>query len=203
MQSTTYDTQEEWLAGRHGKITGSRAGDITPKKNGEKKIGFYALLAEQLGAVDTDEDAMERGHRLEEEAISLFVEHTGKEVSIGNIIWSRDDDSRIAISPDGIVVNEPEAVEIKCLSSARHLEAYLGQKIPSDYDEQALQYFVVNDELKRVHFAFYDPRLPVASFFIITLERNDEAVAIALANQRQTLAEVDELAKKITKLCQK
>jgi hypothetical protein len=46
------------------------------------------------------------------------------------VIWSRDDDDNIAVSPDGSVVGAPAAFEVKCLSSAKHIEAYLTKKRP-------------------------------------------------------------------------
>ena len=199
MITKVFDTQEEWLANRLGKITGSRLNDIVVKRGTNKKIGYYELIAEKLGAVQDDENAMERGHRLEEEAIEKFIIDTKKEVHVGNIMWLREDNNNIAISPDG-VIGETEAVEVKCLSSARHIEALLTQEVPSEFEMQALQYFIVNEKLETLYLVFYDPRLPVKSYFYLTIVRNQEEVDKYLEYQKQVLEEIENITKN---LCQK
>ena len=116
---------EEWLEWRRGKITGSRLNDIIVKRGTGRKLGFYEVLAERLSIVtDSDnEDAMERGHELEERALDAFAETTGKQVIKDCGVWVSDENEHVAISPDG-EISETEAVEVKCLSSARHLQAY-------------------------------------------------------------------------------
>ncbi len=201
MITKVFDTEEEWMAARAGKITGSRLNNIVTKRGNGKKIGYYELIAEKLGAVQDDENAMERGKRLEEEAMEKFVTETGKKVQVGNIMWMREDDNNIAISPDG-VIGKTEAVEVKCLNSARHIEALLTNEVPGEYEMQVLQYFIVNEKLETLYLAFYDPRLPVKSFFYLTIKRNqvDVDIRIYLEYQRQTLAEINDVIKM---LCQK
>lgn len=192
MKTLKFEDTATWKEARRGRITGSRLKDILVKRGTEKKIGYYELIAERLGLPADDEDPMERGTRLEPEAIILFEQETGNKVDSSRIIWVREDNENIAISPDGHFNNEEDAVEAKCLASSRHIEAYLTKKIPKDYIPQAIQYFAVNDNLKRLHFAFYDPRLLAKPFFIITIERHmiEKEIAEALAYQRDTLAEV-------------
>lgn len=187
-----YATREEWLEGRLGKITGSRAGDITPKLRGSgKKIGFYELIAERLAIPrEEGESAMDRGTRLEEDAIKAFTEETGLEVDASLVIWSRDEDDSIAISPDAVVIDKSWAVEAKCLSDAKHIEAYMTQTIPSEYEEQVDQYFVVNDDCEKVFMAFYNPNLSVKQFFYIEVNRDQDKVNAILAMERQVLEEV-------------
>ena len=48
---------------------------------------------------------------------------------------------------------------MKCLKSAHQVRAFFEQTFPKEYIEQALQYFVVIDELERLHFVMYDPRV--------------------------------------------
>lgn len=177
-----------------------------------KKMGYYELIAERLGVPPEDaENQMERGSRLEADAVAAFSEFSGKEVDTSLLIWTRDDNESIAISPDG-VISETEAVEAKCLSSARHIEAYLTQQIPDEYRMQALQYFMVNDKLQTLHFVFYDPRFAMFAsleqkkvqsieFFVIKLERTAELqkeVDEYLDYQRKTLEEVDQVVNDLT-----
>ncbi len=143
---------------------------------------------------------MERGTRLEDEAVARFVKETGKEVNTDLVIWSRDDNDSIAVSPDGSIEKENAAVEAKCLSSARHIEAFLTQEVPDEYKMQGIQYFIVNEELSKLYFVFYDPRIPVKDYFTIVLTRDDLQVEIDeyLEYQTRILKEVDEIVNQLT-----
>ena len=165
MKTKTYQNKEEWFDARLGKITGSRLKDLIVKRGTGKKIGYYELIAERIALPADNENPMDRGTRLEEEALLKFEEHTGKNVDNSLVIWEREDNEHIAISPDGII-NENEAVEVKCLSSARHIEALLTGELPSEYEYQRLQYFIVNENLKTLYWVFYDPRIPKNHFSI-------------------------------------
>lgn len=167
---------DEWRMVRMGKITGSKLDGVTPKVRGAgRKIGFYELLAERLAVEEEVEDPMERGSRLESEAVELFAAQQGKTVERVGFCIS-DDNPNIALSPDGLIKNGgkyTEAVEVKCLSAARHLEAYFEKKIPSDYDAQVLQYFIVNQDLETLHFVFFDPRIKSIPMFHLDVKRED------------------------------
>lgn len=165
---------KEWLEWRKGKITGSRANDIIVKRGTGRKLGFYEVLAERIAIADDGEyeNELERGHALEERALDAFEELTGKKVKRNNGVWVSDDNAQLAISPDG-EIGKTEAVEVKCLSSARHLQAYFEQEIPPEYDAQVTQYFIVNEKLKALHFVFFDPRIPSKSCHEIIVDRKD------------------------------
>lgn len=199
MQTLKFDTKEEWLLARRGKITGSRLKDIIVKRGTGRKIGFYELIAERLGIAPDGESPMDRGVRLESEAIERFVKETGKKVDTSLVIWTRDEDQSIAVSPDGFV-GKTEAVEAKCLASGRHLEAWLTQKVPDDYEFQALQYFIVNEKLKTLYFVFYDPRIPSKDYFVITVNRKDveEQVKEYLEYERAVIADVNQIVLDLT-----
>lgn len=199
MQVLKFEDRESWLFARRGKITGSRLKDIIVKRGTGKKIGYYELIAERLGVPADDESAMDRGTRLEGEAIEKFQKETGKKVDTSLVIWTRDDNESIAISPDGFI-GKKEAVEAKCLSSARHIEAFLTQQIPDEYEMQVLQYFIVNDKLDTLHFVFYDPRILVKDFFVIQVKRKDvqEKVDEYLEYERVTLKEIEEVVNSLT-----
>lgn len=195
MKTLTYESREDWLAARRGKITGTRVKDLIVKRGTGKKKAYYELIAERLAVEpDTEETAMDRGTRLEDEAIQKFIETTGKELDTSLVIWAREDNESIAISPDAFSGNKI-AVEAKCLSSASHIEAWLTQEIPAEYYDQALQYFVVNDELETLFVCFYDPRIPCKSFFWIEMSRESvkEKVEEYLKYEQDTLAEVNEI----------
>lgn len=248
MKTLTFETREEWLSARRGRITGTRLKDIivsggptkdemckllgekgkayNPKAKKEelqllltvedmaelkskmdKKIGFFEVIAERLS---TDpygeafhETPMERGTRLEPEAMAKFVEDTKSEVDRTIKIWVRDDNEGISISPDGTLEGNA-AVECKCLSSARHIEAAVKkffwkrsdkESVPDEYFMQAIQYFIVNDALTTLYMVFYDPRMITKDYFYLTLTRADvqKEVDEYLAYERKEIKELDEI----------
>jgi hypothetical protein len=194
MKITKFENREDWELARIGKITGSKLKDVLTKRGGGKKIGFYQLIADRLAMPADGEAPMDRGNRLEEEAIAKFVLTTEKEVDTELVIWSRDDNDDIALSPDGMI-GETEAVEVKCLNSARHIEAVLTEEVPKDYEDQVIQYFVVNEKLEKLHFVFYDPRLVIEKkLFVIRIERASvqEKVTEYIELEKQILLEVQE-----------
>jgi hypothetical protein len=135
---------------------------------------------------------------LEDEAVARFAEETGKKVDNDLVIWFRDDNENIAVSPDGSI-GEKEAVEVKCLSSARHLEAFMTKVIPDEYEYQVLQYFIVNENLKKLYFVFYDPRMPKDIFWIEVDRKTVEGqVAEVLALEKAVLAEIDQAERDLT-----
>lgn len=189
---------DDWLELRKGKITGSKLKDIVVKRGTGKKVGFYQLIADKLALSPDNELAMDRGHRLEDEAIEKFEELTGKIVNKKAGMWFSEENEDIAVSPDGAIENDgeyTEAVEVKCLASARHLQAIIEDEIPDEYELQVLQYFIVNQELKRLYFVFYDPRVIAKPLHVVEIAREDYEQKIEFYKDYQltTLKEVDEL----------
>ena len=200
MITKKFETQEEWLEERKGKITGSRLNNIVVKRGTGEKIGFYELIAERIAEESDGEDPMERGHRLEEEAIKVFEKTTGKKVDTSLVMWEREDNKSIAISPDGFI-GDIEAVEVKCLSSAKHLEAYLTKQIPDEYEFQVLQYFIVNDKLKTLWFVMYDTRMPEKikmHYFEIKREEKKEDIEKYLNYQKDKLEAIEQIITDLT-----
>lgn len=201
MKTLTFTDHDEWMNARRGRITGSRLKNLVSKRDpSKKKIGFYEVIAERLGIIsDSDESALEWGHTHEIEAIERFSAMTGKTVDPSLVMWTRDDDPNIAVSPDGVVIGENAAVECKCLSSARHIEALLTNAVPDDYKEQVRQYFIVNDDLETVYLCFFDPRLKHKDFFFLTVSRGDVMADIEelLIYERDTLREIEEIVAKL------
>lgn len=128
----------------------------------EKKLEFYSIMADKLANIPDDEPRMDRGHRLEDVAAQWFSEATGKQlIQVG--CCTSDVDDRIINSPDRLVAGKKpdeftEAVEIKCLAPARHLQAIIENEVPDEFFTQKVQYFVVNEKLERLYFVFYDER---------------------------------------------
>lgn len=168
----------------------------------DRKVGFYQLIADQLGIPPDGENSMDRGHRLEDEARQKLSEFLGLEVQTAGIC-SRDDEPRIANSPDGLIKWEGKykaAAEIKCLKSALHIQAIVEKKVPDEYWSQGMQYFVVNDDLEVLYFTFYDPRVISNPFHVIEIHRRDveDTVIKLLAYQRDTLEQVDRITEELS-----
>ena len=200
MKIIKLENKENWLEYRIGKITGSKLKDLIVKRGTGEKIGFYSLIAERLAQPADEENPMERGTRLEDEAIQMFKDKTGLEVDTSLVIWQRDDNANIAISPDGFIDDE-NAVEVKCLSSAKHIEAYLTKKIPDEYEYQVLQYFIVNDNLQKLYFVMYDPRMPEhlqLHYFEVERETLQDDIETYKQYQIEKLAKIDEIINQLT-----
>lgn len=192
---------DEWLSWRKGKITGSRLGDIIVKRGTDRKLGFYEVMAERL-TVEHENDGdnpMERGHTLEQQAINLFEEITGLKVNTDCGVWVSDKNEFIAISPDG-EIDDTQAVEVKCLSSAKHLQAYFEQAIPSEYEAQVIQYFIVNEKLEQLYFVFYDPRIPAKPLHFIVIERGNitEQIEAYKAYEEEALKDIEDKINQLT-----
>lgn len=193
---------DEWLELRKGKITGSKLKDIVVKRGDGKKIGFYQLIADRLALDPDDEVAMDRGHRLEDEAIEQFEVLHGKKVNKNAGMWFSEDNEDIAVSPDGAIENDgafTEAVEVKCLASARHIQAIIEDEVPADYELQVLQYFIVNELLQTLYFVFYDPRVIAKPLHVVQVDREDKQHNIEFYKEYQlnTLKEVQREVEKL------
>lgn len=203
MKTLKFEDRDSWMMARKGKITGTRLKDIVMKRGMGKKMGYYELIAERLAVEldgdDPNEDPRERGNRLEDQATARFEKETGKKVDTTLIIWQHDENENIAVSPDG-VISKTEALEIKCLSSARHIEAYMTKQIPDEYQYQKLQYFIVNEKLRKLNFVFFDPRLPALDYFVIEVKRESvkDQIAEYLEYQKQTLQEIEKVISELT-----
>ncbi len=199
MKIQTFETKEDWFEARKGKITGSRLKDVLAKRGTGKKIGYYELIAEKLALSEEYEDPIERGNRLEKEAIECFEKETGKKVDTSLVIWTSDENEDIALSPDGFI-DDQEAVEVKCLATSRHIETLLTNKLPNEYKEQALQYFIVNEKLQTLYFVMYDPRLTVKSFFYFTIKREElqKQIDSTLTHQKEVLEEINQIVSELS-----
>jgi len=182
---------DEWLEYRKGKISGSKLKDIVVKRGINEKVGFYKLLADQVEAVADEEDDRDRGHRLESSAIEAFEQAKGLEVDADCGIWVSDKNDKIIISPDGGIKIDGEysaAVEAKCLNGPNHLAVVITGKLPDEFKDQRIQYFIVNEKLETLYFVFHNPNITVLKWqtFIIQIDREDVEDEIAFYEEYQT-----------------
>lgn len=159
----------EWMSFREGKRTGTSIGKLFAKSritgelyDTEKPLlTFYQKVAERLAEGTGDDDGLEssreRGKDLENEAISEAEQKLGLNLIHGNV-WQDSDDPNHIESPDAYTKDLKTAVEVKCLSSARHIQAICENKPPKEYYAEYLNYFLVNDKLETLYIFLYDPR---------------------------------------------
>jgi len=187
------------MQARVGKITGTRLKDIIVLRGNTPKKGYYELIAERVALPPDEENVMDRGLRLEEEAMNLLEKKIEKKIDKSLILCESEENPSIAYSPDGLI-GKTEGCEVKCLNSASHIEALLTNQIPKEYYFQTLQPFIVNPSLKKLYFCFYDPRIPGHEFFYFEVKREDvaEEVEKYKAEQIRILNEVDEIVLKLT-----
>ena len=192
---------DEWHEERQGKITGTALKALTGTQKARDTL-FYEILAERLSIeANSTEKPLDRGIRLEDEAITQFEIKTGKIVEKVGICY-RKDNERIANSPDGLISKNgkyTEAPEVKCPDSKNHLKIWLENKVPEEYIPQTRQYFIVNDELETLYFISYDPRITIHPLHIIEIHRIDIAEEIEDLKQRQ-IDFLDEVNKKVEEL---
>jgi len=145
-------------------------------KDAPRKQGFYELIAEYLSIDPDDENRMDRGTRLEPEARAWFESTYKKKVEEVGMCMS-DVDDRIYNSPDGLIRKSPksrkytEALEIKCLAPARHIQAVVEKQVPEEYWSQMMQYFVVNEDLETLWWVFHDPRIVTIPYYVLEITR--------------------------------
>lgn len=199
MKVIKFETQEEWMQARVGKITGTRLKDIINLRGTGKKKAFWEMIAERVAVPQDGENPMDRGLRLEDEALDRFEKETGKKVKRELTLCVSKEDENIAYSSDGII-SPTEDVEVKCLNSASHIEALVTKEIPSEYDFQILQGFIVNPKLKKRHFVMYDPRVEAHPYICFVVNRKDKEADIEFykTEQLKIIEEIEKITLELT-----
>lgn len=185
----------EWLEARRCKVTGTRLEDVMGTE-----LAQLQLISELIAEKATEQtksfkvtEAMERGTNEEVFAIKKFTEVTGKKVeNVGICISNKFD--WLACSPDGLIGKKHnEALEVKSPDSStavfykitamcpdlqltKSQIPFLG--IPAKYKWQCINYFLVNENLEKLHFAVYDARFinDDHKLNVITIERSNPAL---------------------------
>ncbi|RVG08576.1 exonuclease [Sinorhizobium meliloti] len=186
----------EWHQLRLGKVTASRVADVIAKA---QKGGYLAtranyaaqLITERLTGQPTEgftNAAMQWGTDMEPEARSAYEYYRAEEVEqVAFVLHPTIGDA--GASPDGLV-GPDGLVEIKCPTTATHIETLTGKAAPAKYITQ-MQWQMACTGRKWCDFVSYDPRLPEAMrFFCVRVERNDEIITELEAEVVKFLGEV-------------
>jgi putative phage-type endonuclease len=192
---------DEWHHIRKGKITGTTLKSIMGSAK-TRQDAIYEIVAERLTiGIDDDENAMDRGIRLESDAAAAFELETDLETEKTGFSQN-DENPFIANSPDRWIKGLKGGLEIKCPGGKNHVKYWLTNKVPDEYYWQIIQYFVVNDELEEMYFASYNPDIPVHPLHIIKINRTEvlEDIKVARTNQMEFLKEVEVILSNIIEL---
>ena len=171
----------EWLEYRKTKLGASDAGTIlginkysTPRQLWLQKLG---LAKEQ----ETTQ-AMERGKRLETEALFKYVVEKG--CLFSPMVIESNQYPFMMASLDGITIAMDKACEIKCLNMQDHVGVYDGKKIsPSHYAQ--IQHQMIVGCLDEIDYVGYHPDSNVKPLYIITIKRDEEFIKMYLEKAKE------------------
>lgn len=174
---------KEWLKLREGYITGSNA----KKVKGTGDTFLYQTLAmmtskwkpKEASGVDID-----RGNKLEPEAVKEYMKATGLEVR-RDIAFIQN--GRIGISPDGVPHkkgkydenNITKLIEVKSSDVPNHIKYITTNKVSSEYIDQIIHGFKTIDTCEEIDFVSYCPMYKFKPLHIITVKRSQLLLDIA------------------------
>ena len=222
----TEQQSQEWLDARRGKVMGSKAKGVRRQsRDPEKRYQtFWDILAEKLAIPADGENPMDRGHRVEPDALKAASEILGLPFDDDAGMWISDLDDDIGVSPDGAEPVEGDALptyaaEVKSLSSGNHLRFVLEDRrarkkptyrpidsVPNEekhfFRDQVIQYFVVNEKLETLYFVLYDDRIVLDHLvtYIIEINRADivDRIEDNTNMQFEALMQINKLVKELT-----
>jgi putative phage-type endonuclease len=186
----------EWHRKRLGKVTASRVSDVVTRTKsgyGASRANYLAeLLVERITGAPTDgyqNAAMLYGIEKEPEARAAYAFHYDCDVQLVDFC-PHPSIEMAGASPDGLI-GEHGLVEIKCPTSATHLEALLGDPIPLKYIHQ-MQWQMACTGRQWCDFASYDPRFPAEHQLHVTRVMSDAKTIDLLEREVQLfLKELD------------
>jgi putative phage-type endonuclease len=174
---------EEWFAARRGKVTASKIGDILNTiRNGNwaasRKNYAAQLVTERLTGRDPEpftNEAIQWGIEQEAPAREAYMKKTDFIVNEVGFI-DHPTIPYAGASPDGLIGNDG-LLEIKCPTTATHIERLLGADIPESYRLQMLWQMACTGRVW-CDFVSFDPRLPEdMQIYLKRFERDNEEIA--------------------------
>lgn len=199
--------RDAWMEFRRGKITGTSIGKLYEKNRSKAAIEegrvfstkanleLYKVVAGRIAVGDDGEPPHERGLRLERTACKLAVKKLGlKHGEYNGYVFQSEVSEYAMSSPDNFehIDNPTWLMEIKCLSTARHLKMIFEGEIDKEFRWQVADSFLNCPSAKVLYFVLFDPRVVIdeLALHIITVKRED------IADDIETLAQVRDRALK-------
>ncbi len=194
---------EEWYIKRNGKVCGTGLQKILSGTKANETY-LYETIASRLSPnlIPTEENARDRGIRLEPRAREAFEKAYQKDVEQFGFIES-DEYPNMGYSPDGVIKVKgeyTEDIEIKCPQGANYIRALIDNKIPKEYMPQNVQAFIVNPFLNKRYFILYNPDIEIKPMLVFELVRKDIASEIEEYREKEMafLQEVDEVVERLS-----
>ena len=75
---------------------------------------------------------------------------------------------------DGFTLYGKDGIEAKCPSGPTHVKYCIDNVLPKDYHWQAIDYFLINQRLERLHFVSYRPENRLKPLFVVTITRDSK-----------------------------
>lgn len=181
---------------RRGKVTASRIADILATiRNGNwaaaRKNYAAQLVTERLTGKDPEpftNEAIQWGIDQEVPAREAYSKRTGNAVTEVGFV-DHPVIEMAGASPDGLV-GEDGLIEIKCPTTATHIETLLNGEIKDQYKLQMLWQMACTGR-KWCDFVSFDPRLPEdMQLFIERVHRDDKVVRDVERDVQEFLNEV-------------
>lgn len=171
----------EWFAARLGKVTASRVADLmatTKTGYSASRANYMAeLICERLTGEPADKfhnAAMQWGEDTEPQARAAYAFMHDVEVEECGFV-PHPTIADFGASPDGLVGTDA-LVEIKCPSTATHIDTLLNEVVPAKYITQ-MQVQMACTGRDWCDFVSFDPRLPSdLQLWICRVRRDDDAI---------------------------
>lgn len=185
----------EWHAARLGKVTASKVADVVART----KTGYAAsranymaqLVCERLTGKPTEgfsNAAMEWGVEQEAAARDAYSARVGELVTEVGFI-DHPAIKMAGASPDGIV--GAGIVEIKCPSTATHIEYLFEREPPQKYFYQ-MQWQMACTGADWCDWVSYDPRMPEnLQLLVVRIPRDTDCIMVLEKEVSEFLAELD------------
>mgnify|MGYP003984281511 CR=1 FL=1 len=179
----------EWFELKKGKISWTSLKWVVWWDKAQLTQMYELIAQEYIEEEDLNAwEIMDRWNQLEDIAKLFFQDITWKEVEE---VWFIEKDDQHGLSPDGIIKNwelYTEALEIKCPRWKNYVKYYIENKIPDEYKNQVINYFIVMDDLEKLYFMIYsnDTINWLPTYKIIEITREQLATEITKAEVKIT-----------------
>jgi putative phage-type endonuclease len=191
-----------WHQARLGCVTASRIADVAARtKSGygaARQAYMRQLLAERLTGVAAEvyiNAAMRWGTEMEPHAVAAYKEATGVATELVGFL-SHPTIAYAGASPDRLVGDEG-LLEVKCPTSATHIDTLLSCEVSERYVLQ-MQWQMACSGRAWCDFVSFDPRLPDAYAYFITRAWRDDGLIARLEDE--TRAFLDEIEQRLDDL---
>jgi len=196
---------DEWFESRLGKVTASRIADVVARTRtgyAASRANYMAqLVCERLTGKQAESfsnAAMEWGVEQEGPARDAYSAKVGELVTEVGFI-SHPTIPMAGASPDGLVGTNG-CVEIKCPSTATHIEYLFDREPPQKYFYQ-MQWQMACTNTEWCDWVSYDPRLPAElQLLVVRIPRDTDCITILEKEVSEFLAELDGKVSKLKEM---